>query len=48
MIRGQFVGHELDGDEPAQPRIARLIDLAHAAGPERADDLAQADAQARI
>ena len=47
-VRRQLVGDELDGDEPAQARIARLIDLSHAAGSEGADDLVHADALARI
>ena len=48
VVRRQLVGHELDGDEPAQPRIPRLVDLSHAAGSEGADDLVDADALARI
>ena len=43
VVRRQLVRHELDRDEPAQPRIARLVDLSHAAGPEGADDLVDAD-----
>ena len=47
-VGGQFVGDELDGDGPAQARVARLIDLSHAAGSERTDDLVHADTLARI
>jgi hypothetical protein len=32
----------LDGDFPAQPRVAGAIHLAHSAGTERAEDLVRA------
>ena len=41
--RQRGVDH-LDGDVAAQPRVARAIDLAHAAGPEASDDLVGAEA----
>ena len=42
-VRGQLVGHELDSHQPAQPGVARPVDLSHAAGSKRADDLIDAD-----
>ena len=39
-VRVGAVQH-LDGDRPAQPRVRRLVDLAHAAGAEWGDDLVQ-------
>jgi hypothetical protein len=41
---GRYLGRELlDGDVPSELRIARAVDLAHAAGPEEADDLIPAE-----
>ena len=36
----------LDGDGPVEPRVARLVDLAHAAGAEGGHDLVRAEARA--
>ena len=47
-VGGQFVGDELDGNGTVQARVARLIHLSHAAGPERTDDLIHADTLARL
>jgi hypothetical protein len=40
--RERFRQH-LDGDFAAELRIARAIDLAHATGPERADDFIRSE-----
>src|SRR5262249_59028278 len=37
---------DLDRDRAAQPRVGRLVDLAHPARAERRDDLVRADANA--
>ena len=37
---------DLDGDEAVEPRIARSIDLAHAAGPEERQNLESAETRA--
>ena len=42
-IDGKKLGQQLDGDVTPQLRIARAIDLAHAAGPERASHFVGAD-----
>ena len=36
---------DLDGDGPAEPRVARAVDLAHAAGSQAVDDFVGADAR---
>ena len=36
--------HDFDRDVAIQPRVARAIDLAHAPGAERSDDLVGAEA----
>ena len=36
-------GDDLDGDEPIEARIARAVDLAHAALAERIDDLVRSE-----
>ena len=42
----EHVGQDLDGDVAIEPRVPRLIDLAHAAGAEGGDDLVRAEASA--
>ena len=39
---------DLDRDGAVEPRVARLVDLAHAAGAERRDDLVGAEARAGL
>jgi hypothetical protein len=39
LVAGQHRGNQLDGDIAIQARIARAMDLPHAAGAERAEDL---------
>ena len=39
------VGQDLDRDVAAEPRVARAIDLAHAAGAESDKDLVDAEAK---
>src|SRR5437879_3668620 len=38
-IGGELRWQDLDRDRPIEPRVARAVDLAHAAGSERRDDL---------
>ena len=38
-------GH-LDGNRPVEPRVLRLVDLTHAAGPERGEDFVGAKSRA--
>ena len=45
-IGDERVGQDLDGDVPLQPRVARAIDFAHAAGAEGDDDLIRAESRA--
>ncbi len=47
-IGRELVRDELDRDQPAQTRVPRLIDLAHAARSKGADDFVGADALTRI
>ena len=42
----EFLSQGLDGHLPVEPRVARPIDLSHAAGTERREDLIVADAGA--
>jgi hypothetical protein len=42
----KLVGENLHGDVAAEPRVARTVDLTHAALAEKADDLVQANARA--
>jgi hypothetical protein len=42
-IVGQPSRQDLDGDGALEPRVAGLVDLAHAACPERADDLVRTE-----
>ena len=44
----EFGGRLLDGDEPVQPRVARLVDLAHSAGADRFEDVVRAEPRARL
>jgi hypothetical protein len=41
-----MLGEHLDGDRPVQPRVARLVDLAHAARSERSENLVRAERRA--
>ena len=43
-IGGERLGQDLDRDVAIQLRVARAIDLAHAAGAERRQDLVRAEA----
>jgi hypothetical protein len=38
-VEGHILGQDLDRDFPPQTRVPRPIDLPHAAGPEKAEDL---------
>src|SRR5204863_9970225 len=40
--------HDLEGDAAVEVRVVRGVDLAHAAAPERAQDLIAPDARARL
>ena len=40
-------GQDLDGDVAIQPRVGGLVDLAHPAGPERADHLVGSETRSR-
>jgi hypothetical protein len=42
----EFAREELDGDGPIEPGIARAVDLSHASGTERCEDLKSAEADA--
>src|SRR5688500_14171872 len=46
-IGGNGFRQELEGDIALEPRIARLVDLSHAAGSEQGDDLIRPDAETR-
>ena len=46
-VGGERGGQDLDRHVAPEPRIARAIDLAHAAGAERRDDLVRAEADTR-
>ena len=46
-VSRQLAWQELDRDLTIEPRVAGAIDLAHAAGPDRRDDLVRAEAAAR-
>lgn len=43
FVSGEICGKELEGDPPAQPRVAGKVDLAHPASSKRADDLVWTD-----
>src|SRR5207237_706204 len=43
----RVLGQHLDGDDAVEPRIARLIDLAHAARAQRTQNLVRAKAHIR-
>ena len=43
-IRGERLGQDLDGDVAPQAAIPRTVDLAHAACPERRENLVRANA----
>ena len=45
-VGGKGGREDLDGDVPAEARVARAIDLAHAAGADERDDLIRAEAGA--
>ena len=45
-IRGEILRQDLDGDRPIEPRVAGLVDLAHAAGAERRLKLIRAETSA--
>jgi hypothetical protein len=45
-VVGQLGGEDLDRDVAIEFRVARLVDLAHAAGPERGEDFVRAEARA--
>ena len=45
-VAGERVGQDLDRDVAIQLRVARAIDLAHAAGPKGGEDLVRAEANA--
>ena len=45
-IGGDVRRHDLDGDVAIEPRVARAIHLAHAAGPDGFDDLVLGEARA--
>ena len=45
-VVGEGVGQDLERDVALQPGVGRAIDLAHAPGTERGDDLIKADAGA--
>src|SRR5207244_4509099 len=38
-VRGELAGQHLDGDLAAQPRIPCAVDLSHASGAQRREDL---------
>ena len=42
-IARKMRGQNLDGDDAVKPRIARPVDLAHASGADRRDDLVRAE-----
>ncbi len=46
-VKRQRCRQDFDGDDPVEARVASLVDLAHAAGPERRDDFIGAEACAR-
>ena len=46
-VVGEIAGEHLDRDVAIEPRVARAIDLAHAAGAERPEDLERAEPAAR-
>ena len=41
-------GQDLDRDDAIEPRVAGLVDLAHAAGAEGGEDFVRAEADARV
>ncbi len=43
---GDLRGQRLDGDAAIEPRVAGLVDLAHAAGAQRADDFIRTETRA--
>ena len=43
-VGGERRGQDFDGDEAIEPDVARLVDLAHAAGPQRAQDFIRTEA----
>ena len=45
-IAGEDGGQDLDGDVALEPRVARPVDLAHAARADRRDDLVRAESGA--
>ena len=45
-IGGECVGQDLDRDDAIEPRVARLVDLAHAAGADEREDFVGAEAGA--
>ena len=45
-VRSERSAQDLDGDGPVEPRVARLVDFAHAPRAERREDLVGAEARA--
>ena len=45
-VGGERSGQDLDGDEAIEPDVAGLVDLAHAAGSQRAQDFIRTEANA--
>jgi hypothetical protein len=45
-IGGELLRQDFDGDGPIEPRVARAIDLAHAPGADRRENLVRAEAGA--
>ena len=43
-IAREVIGQDLDRDLAVEPHVARAVDLAHAAGAERSEDLVRAEA----
>ena len=47
-IGGERLREDLDGDRAIEPRVARLVDLAHPAGAEGGENFVRAEARARL
>jgi hypothetical protein len=47
-VRGEVRGEDLEGDGAAEAGVAGLLNLAHAPGPEKAEDLVRPEASARL
>jgi len=47
-IGGERLRENLDGNRTIEARVARLVDLPHAAGPEGGEDLVRAEADAGL